>query len=39
VGNNLLGRRVVDAARKAFPPSEVIVLDEEIAKRALKAQR
>lgn len=38
VGNNLLGRRVVNAARKAFPPSEVIVLDDEIAKRALRAQ-
>ncbi|AYG02482.1 hypothetical protein [Gryllotalpicola protaetiae] len=37
VGNNLLGRRVVNAARNAFPPADVIVLDDEIAKRALAA--
>jgi hypothetical protein len=37
-GNNLLGRRVVKAARSAFPPAQVIVLDDEIAKRALKAE-
>jgi len=35
IGNNLLGRRVVSAARNAFPPADVIVLDDEIAKRAL----
>lgn len=39
VGNNLLGRRVVSAARNAFPPPDVIVLDDEIAKRALAARR
>jgi hypothetical protein len=39
VGNNILGRRVINAARSAFPPADVIVLDDEIAKRALKAER
>lgn len=39
VGNNLLGRRVVNAARNAFPPADIIVLDDEIAKRALAAHR
>jgi len=39
IGNNVLGRRVITAARSAFPPAEVIVLDQEIAKRALKAER
>jgi hypothetical protein len=39
IGNNVLGRRVVKAARSAFPPAEVIVLDDEIANRALKAER
>lgn len=39
VGNNMLGRRVVTAARGAFPPAEVIRLDDEIAKRAVNARR
>jgi hypothetical protein len=39
IGNNVLGRRVVKAAREAFPPADVIVLDDEVAKRALKAKR
>jgi hypothetical protein len=34
IGNNVLGRRVTKAARNAFPPSEVIVLDKQRVKKA-----
>jgi hypothetical protein len=34
VGNNLLGRRVTKAAREAFPPADVTVLEDVKAQRA-----
>ncbi len=36
IGNNVLGRRVTKAARNAFPPADVIVLDEARAQKALQ---
>ncbi|MCL2514795.1 MAG: hypothetical protein FWD85_02570 [Microbacteriaceae bacterium] len=38
IGNNLLGRRVTRAARGAFPPADVIVLEDVRAERALQRE-